>query len=334
MQTNPETVTHGFVLEVDFANATSIVNATQENGYYGLVKMICLPAATILLIIITWMAVSFIIYEFKNRREQHQENKVVSAISWWWTILLLLSVLPRLAATLSLAFVGYTETPEASFLCEVIMDISIAAYGLGVFTTYLCLWLRQRALYSQPLLQEMYTALVRCLSWGLMTCLTVADVAAVVIYLLPKAYAGSRYGCINIEKSLYNVPHYVTIGTQITGQLSLLALFLYPLWEHKRVQETFRLSKRKHKNGLVSDSPNVVLQTMIKCFRCTFACILSDLTAMITAAFIIPLALPRFLTNVVYDFNLTLNMIVTLVTFHNHRKILTTMFCQFSKKKH
>ena len=328
---NPETTTHKFGLHTGFVSTANFVNITNGTEYYGVVKVICLPASTLLLVTTTVMTVSFIIYGFKTGKERLKEKTFLSGTSRWWTILLLLSVLPRLAATLSLAFVGYTETPETSFLCEVTMDISIAAYGLGVGPTYLNLWLRQRALYSQPLLQEMYTALVRYLSWGLFTCLTVGDVAAVVIYVLPRAYAGSRYGCINIEKSRSNVPHYVAIGTQITGQLFLLALFLYPLWVHKSVQETFRVSKRKRQIIVVGDSSDVVLHTIIKCFRCTFACILSDLTAMITAAFIIPLALPRFLTNIVYDFNLTFNMIVIVVTFQNYRKVLTTVFCRCSK---
>ena len=328
---NRETSTQRFGLDTGFVSTTNFDNLTNGTEYYGLVKMICLPASTLLLVTTTWMTVSFIIYGFKIRKKRHKEKTFLSGTSRWWTILLLFSVLPRLAATLSLAFVGYKKTPQASFLCELTMDISIAAYGLGVFPTYLNLWLRQRALYCQPLLQEIDTALVRYLSWGLFTCLTVGDVVAVVIYLLPRAYAGSRYGCINIEKSRYNIPHYVAIVMQITGQLSLLALFLYPLWVHKRVQETFRFSKRKHKITAVGVSSDVVLHTIMKSFRCTFACILSDLTAMITAAFIIPLALPRFLTNIVYDFNLTFNMIVTVLTFQNYRKVLKAVFGRCSK---
>ena len=302
---NPETVTHRFGLDTGFVRTTNSVNETNGIEYHGLVKMICLPASTLLLVATTWMTVSFIIYGFKSGSKRLKEKTFLSGTSRWWTLILLLSVLPCLAVTLSLAFVGYTETPESSLLCEVIIDISIAAYGLGVFPIYLNLWLRQRALYSQPLLQEMYTAVVRFLSWGLFTCLTVGDVVFIIIFVLPRAYASSRYGCINIEEACCSSPHFVAFSTQIIGQLLLFALFLYPLWERNRVQKTFRAAERKHGNCVVGASPDVVLRSIIKCFSCTFTCILSDLTAVITVAFIIPTALPRFLTNIVFDFNLT-----------------------------
>ena len=238
----------------------------------------------------------------------------------------MLFIFPRLALTLCLAFVGYKASSEIDYVCEVVMDMSIAAYGIAFIPICIFLWLRQRILYSQHFLRELYSQLVRFFSWSLIICLLSGIVLTGVFYVLPIHYAGSKHGCVNTSSGTYNEPSYAASAIQVFGQGLLLLLFLYPLWVHKKFQITaFQGSKKRVCVGSGPGFQDRVLGTMKRTLYCTLACLVSDVIAMVASTFIIAPDIPRFATNVVYDVNLTINALFVLLSFESRRKIFTSL---------
>jgi len=165
MQNSTEQHTSVFALATedltDFRNSSA--NYRKKSSSYDLVRKLCLPITILLIMAEIWMTASFIVFRFgelpssKRKKQQSKSAKIVT-IS---TILILLFIFPRLALTLCLAFVGYEASSEIDYVCEVVMDMSIAAYGIAFLPICIFLWLRQRILYSQHFLRELYSKLVK-----------------------------------------------------------------------------------------------------------------------------------------------------------------------------
>ena len=160
MQNSTEQHTSVFVLATedftDFRNSSA--NYTKKSSFDDLVRKLCLPITMLLILTEIWMTTSFIVFRFgdlpssKRKKQQSKLAKIVT-IS---TILFLLFIFPLLALTLSLVFVGYEASSEIDYVCEVVMDMSIAAYGITFIPLYIFLWLRQRILYCQHILPEVH----------------------------------------------------------------------------------------------------------------------------------------------------------------------------------
>lgn len=317
------------IVNGDLPNLTHLIqsNGTEDNFMLNTLWNVCFSINIFLLIICFWIALSFLLYGCSYRRtmreDQHNySSKKVIAVA----LITPMFVLPRLACTFSLAFIGYYRSPENTILCEVMMDISIVAFGIGTTPTYVFLWLRQRVMYSQPFIKKLYTKRVKFLSWTLLGCMAVALVLSLVLYVAPHTYAGSPHGCKNTQNGLGNTPHYLAAAFQIMEQLLLLALYVYPLVVHKRKHE-FRLrgSKRKAGNNVGKVVQDKVYGTMVRSLCCSIGCVLSDILAMLSVSMIIPKDLPRFLTNVVYDVSLVFNVFCVTLSFEAHKKILTSL---------
>ena len=314
------------------ANHTELVeNFTVSNEIFFSKQTwkICFPCIILLLAAGTWMAISFLVYACNYRKKQKNEQGkysagkvMISAVSSTFLIL------PRLAFTLSLSFIGYEKTVEKDRLCEILMDFSIAAFGIGLLSIYVYLWIRQRALYLQPFISCLYTKPVKLLSWSLLFFLVTGDLLTVILYIAPVTYASSSNGCVNVQRDLKNLPHYLGVCLQVVGQVLLLALYLNPLIKHKQVQRSFRQSTYRtslHKSGCASK--NRVLLAVRRSFWCAFACVISAISSMLVASFVISIHVPRVVTNVVFDLSLTLTVLFIILSFESYKSILMSPLC-------
>ena len=236
----------------DFRNSSA--NYTKKSSSDDFVRKLCLPITILLILAEIWMTASFITFQFgdqpssKRKKQQSKSAKIVTSS----TILFLLFIFPRLVLKLALAFAGYEASSEIDYVCEVVMDMSIAAYGIAFIPIYIFPWLRQRILYSQYILPEV-KKLVKCFSWSLIVFLGARDTMTVVLYLLPFYYAPSKYGCVNTRRDTYNWPQYVAAGLQAFGHIILMLLFVYPLRVHKKFQVTF--FQGSHRRFCVGSGP-------------------------------------------------------------------------------
>ena len=217
---------------------SSSKNTTEKTQSLDIVWKLCLPTTIMLIMAEFWMTVSFMVFRFNSLRMKNKKQRTNSSSTTitFSIILLLLSIFPRLILTLSLAFVGYNASSEIDYFCEVVMDVSIAAYGIAFIPIYIFLWLRQRILYSQPFLRELYTKFVKCFSWGFIISFLIGDIVTVAFYILPLSFVRSKYGCESTFNGTYKDPNYAAFAIQAFGQSLLILLLLYPLWMHKKFQ--------------------------------------------------------------------------------------------------
>jgi len=129
---------------------------TENTPSYGLTWKLYFPITIMLIAAELWMTASFLVFQLDNlRRKKKKKQSQSAAIITASTMLLLLFPFPRLTLTLSLAFIGYQTSPEINYLCEVVIDVSIIAYGFAFILICTSLWLRQRIIYSQLFLRAL-----------------------------------------------------------------------------------------------------------------------------------------------------------------------------------
>ena len=291
---------------------------------------LCFPCIVLLLAAGTWMAISFLVFACNYQKKQKHEQGDYSVGKVMITaVISTLLILPRLALTLSLSFIGYEKTVESDRLCEMLMDFSIAAFGVGLLPIYTYLWIRQRALYLQPFISSLYTKPVKLLSWSLLVMILTGDVLSIIMYVDPVTYTSSSNGCVNVQKDLENLPHYFGVCLQIAGQVLLLALYLYPLIKHKQVQNSYLRST--YGNNLPTSglaSKDRVLLAVQRSFWCAFASIISAISSTVVAS-VISINIPRVVTNIVFDLSLILTVFFLIVSFESYKLILTSpLRCQ------
>ena len=315
------------------ANNTELVeNFTVSNEIFFSKQTwkICFPCIILLLAAGTWMAISFLVFACNYlRKQKNEQRKYIAEKVMLAAVSSTFLILPRLAFTLSLSFIGYEKTVENDRLCEILMDFSIAAFGIGLLSIYVYLWLRQRALYLQPFVSCLYTKPIKLLSWSLLFFLVTGDLLTVTLYVVSETYAGSSNGCVNIQSDMGYIPHYVAAGIQIIAQVLLLALYLYPLIKHKKIQKSIRQSNSRTRlpksRGASKDK---VLLAVRRSFWCAFACVIFALLAMVIASFAISIYVPRVMTNVVFDFSLILTVLFIIMSFESYKSILSSPLCR------
>ena len=205
-----------------------------------------------------WLAISIGAYGFKSRKFGRQRKADFSG-GFILKLLFLsaLSVMPRLVLTLLVAVVGFEIGSAGDYTCEVAEDVSIGAYYFALAPIYLFLWFRQRSLYLQPSIEQLYTVAIKCINWGCLIFLTISGIGIVIIFVLPLAYQASPRGCILREEEEENVlAFYVLIVLQIFGQLILLSLFIHPLHVHRNVQVSDPVAAINKKEKLSSTVPS------------------------------------------------------------------------------
>ena len=200
------------------------------------------------LVMTFWLVYTIGIYGVKSGKFQRKRKSDYSG-GMILKILFAISIcaLPRFASTLVLTWIGFNPGSEGDYICETVMDITIGTYYLALLPVYIFLWMRQRSLFQQPSINRLYSTTVKGISWGSLLFLIVAGVGIVVVFVVPKAYLASPRGCILTEEEAENVTvFYILLVVLLTGQITLLALFIYPLHLHRNVQVTLPTSSNKN----------------------------------------------------------------------------------------
>jgi len=313
-------------------NISSPLNSTEHGqSSSNIIWTLSLPFDLFLIATTLWMTLTFMVFGESYLRRKKEEKKEYSP----GKVLIFSMISPpfaliRLMVTFSLFFIGHKDTPQNRFLCEIVIDVSIASYMFSLIPFYLFLWFRQRVLYSQPFIRNLYTRWIKCLSSAIIICLIFGGIGSVILYLLPETYAGSPKGCVNVSNMRYNTPDYMATALRVIGQAILLLLFLYPLLVHRKFQTSvFRGSKRKTTPGGDNVPEDPLLRTMLRSLCCTLASVLVDLAATISVS-VLPKNVPRVLTNLIYDISLVLNVIFIALCFEGHKAIFSAL-CQVRK---
>ena len=144
-------------------------------------------------------------------------------------------------------------------LCEVLADAGFVAYGLVLISVSLFLWTRQRAFYSNGMLNASYSKPVKFLSAMSIVFILACGFIALLTNILPKNREwNEKSGCVYISNEKYRPVQVISIVfTIILGQGTLLGLFVHALTK-------IRKNKRSTSNNEKSRSSQMIERTMTK----------------------------------------------------------------------
>jgi len=257
---------------------------------------------------VTWICLSLTVYGFRtgkwqkeNRSSSTQVNAgavytaAVAAYFFSFFRLLLAQV------TFSLGYGDKSSKP-----CESALDASIAGYVLTSVTVYIFLWFRQRSLYQHPAMQSSSNKRVQCFSWIVIIVIVVGSVFSGIVFAVPENYTFSNRGCVSRPKNTFTVwPVYVYAGMMLLGQASMLYLFIYPLRSQATTNTAGRIVRMMKRSAVFAG-----------------VCMISDLLAMITLAFVVPEKTTRHVSSTVYDISMLVNLLSIFMSFETWLTIL------------
>ena len=192
-----------------------------------------------------WMVVNIGIYGIRSGKFRRNKKKTLSE-HLMLKVMFVTAILmfPRILTTQALLWVGYEPRTDDG-QCNLLNHFSVVLYYLGLFPIVIFLWLRQRSLYLQPSLIRLYTKPVQVLSWGCISFVIFSGTGITLVLIIISHYEASENGCRKIEDSHQHhvkVLYYLAAAVLVIGELTLLALFIYPL-------------KRHHKSAFISKQP-------------------------------------------------------------------------------
>ena len=197
-----------------------------------------------LLSIGVWMVANIGIYGIRSKKFRRNKKKTLSE-HLLLKVLFITAILmiPRILTTQALLWVGYEPRADDG-QCNLLNHFTVGLYWLGFFPVCLFWWLRQRSLYLQPSLIRLYTKPLQVLSWGCIIFVFFFEMLAALGMIVMSHYEATKNGCREIEDNYqYQAKvHYYLAATLVISELTLLALFIYPL-------------KRHHKSAFTSKQP-------------------------------------------------------------------------------
>ena len=319
-----------------------------------------------IMIISLWLAASIAVYgcttgKFRPNKRTRLSEDLLMRLAFVIAILLF----PRITTTHALLWFGFEPGPDSDRTCEQLIDASVFVYNLALFPIGVFLWLRQRSLYLQPSLRSLYTTPLKILSWGSILFLFCSGIGLMFLLMIPTEFEASGNGCrgsdgVDPHKNVL----YVLTAVIVVGELSILFLFIYPLYRHRQPQ--FLSSTSKEDKGFSSradySNNDVTLQTSVsvpspnkpqnskQCNRknnarsarmsktskrvyrtmrisvmCASTCILSDLLSFTLVTFFLPPDTLRSFRDSLHDINLLINFVSIIFCFESYKKIFTIL---------
>jgi len=140
----------------------------------------------------------------------------------------------RLVSDQSVALLGW-KTDEH---CLVAVNTSTIFYGLSLYPVYIFLWTRQSIFYNNPVLSHILNPVVTFISYATLLVMLVSGVVVCVLHVIPSVTGwdmrATRSGCKDVNNQEYfQLIPLLALFLTVTFQVSLLALFLYPLLNKK-----------------------------------------------------------------------------------------------------
>ena len=203
--------------------------------------------------------------------------------------------------------------PEACAAFEILW---LSTYTFGLLFTYIFLWTRQHTLNSNIGLSELRKKIMLFLSGS---ALIILILGIVMVFL-----AGSRlihFTSCNDDRSntksvhLYSVIlSAILVTLTVLGQGQLLALFVFPLvHQHQRIGADFREARQQSTSNNNFDQMALVR----RCVAAAIACVITDV-----AAAIITFTVQHQAAQIIYDFNLLVNVLCCVLIFPNWTRML------------
>lgn len=212
-------------------------------------------------------------------------------------------------------------SPEAMKSCELLVDIVYSFIFLGISSTYVFLWIRQRAVYASEYIRSVSPRWVIKVSRYSIMWIAASTVTFSAAYGIPETFQAGPNGCeyrpsvshLEKKKEWNFIRKYAVIGVIASTQLLLLFLFLYPMIKVKvMAKKSFKHTRRKGHNASIK---KMIRRSLI----CAVIVIVTDILSMVVL---------RRQTNVVMiahtitNFDILINHISLLMTFNDFRSMM------------
>ena len=319
--------------------------STQPSKQYDYTKelnwFLPITASSIMIIVTSWIMVSFIYYglKFKNRSEP-QAN--ASAL----TSRMLFNCVPASAGFgiirhifgLTLVNVGYEE--GKGDLCFVITAITYACNILIIFIIQFFLWSRQRAFFVNQILNVTYSKTVKTFSY-----ICIIFFIAFFFFLgcstaFSVFFTSGSQGCVLHFKDDFNViiSTICAIIGAVVYQVLLLGLLAYALthvrtYQHLKLQEHKKLAISKNVSIVSGDcctnstarkdeAANKVKLVLQRTILISVLSMLSDIVNFTLMYYFVGINENLRLFNLFFDLHAFANLTLLVYSFTNYRDIL------------
>ena len=218
------------------------------------------PVSTSLLLMVValWLLMSLIHYAVKTRKcffngRSSSREILNSGFIYVSVIVCALMCLFRFSVSVAFMNVGYEEGDRE--ICNHLADAAYSAYASVMLSRAMFLWFRQRAFFSNKMLNVSYNKVVKFFSFSSIFIIVVYGTTVSIHAMIPQDYQSSANGCVyqpnHKLQAGYWVPALVGIALM---NVMLLGLFLYAIIhvrfaEHKRKQ-VIKKDKQQDQNRM------------------------------------------------------------------------------------
>ena len=175
-----------------------------------------------------------------GRELNHKKGKTLYRLCF----ISVLMALGRFAADQAVAVVGWQTDRK----CYASVSTSIAFYTMSLYPVYIFLWMRQSIFYANPVLSHILNPVVTFISYATLFIMLAGGAALGVLYIMPSvtgwSHEATANGCMDVNNSSasFDLIPLLVVCFVVSFQISLLALFLYPLLT-KKMQKYRRSGK-------------------------------------------------------------------------------------------
>ena len=268
-----------------------------------------------------YLVVALIIYEWRKpnniislRHLSDLNRSLRSALKMrLLTLLAVLFVLGRFVCENYELLAQYTGVCHD--YCNAIVKVKVALTTSGLHCIYGFLWMRQRFFYAEPAIQHLSRPLIRALSWGSLVLLVLVLLIANVLFLMTRFYKMTESGCVNYYDAIPAAIPWIFVGTAAAfGQFILLALFVYPLLQHKSQLDPNFCSNF---NNFAPMIKRVAMAAAV--------CIISDIITLLLILLVDDQ--DEIIPTLAFDVSLVVNLVCVMTTFIDWWERLASPLC-------
>jgi len=130
---------------------------------------------------------------------------------------------------------------QTDTLCLVTVSVSTVFYALSLYPVYFFLWMRQSIFYANPVLAHVLNPVVTVISYATLFVMLGTGSVLIIVYVIPEttgwnfttAGGSCRETSSESKRGGFDVVPLLVVCFSTAFQLSLLALFIYPLLTRK-----------------------------------------------------------------------------------------------------
>ena len=193
--------------------------------------------SVVFLIIFIWILFSLVHYGIKTGKWRHiqSNNPEKLNVGLIYSSVIGCAVCCLLHEVVILLYTNTSVLKQSTNLCNILSDLLKSVYALVVFTVNLFLWLRQKAFYSNQMLNINFSKSVKMFSFASIFAIFFGGVAALILASLPRDEIFFENSCVYLQNENSRLVAFLLVSlVVIFGQISLLYLFAYALYNSKQ----------------------------------------------------------------------------------------------------